>query len=66
MIECISCGVNVDKKDILGINKKLLGRKIAKFYCMDCLASYLDTSVDDLLEMIEEFKESGCGLFRNS
>ena len=63
--ECISCGVLVEEKDIIGINKKLLGRNIGKFYCMDCLAAYLDTIVEDLLEMIEEFRDAGCGLFKN-
>lgn len=61
--ECISCGVPVEEKDTIGINKKLLGRSIKKFYCMDCLASYLDTTVEDLLEMIEEFRDAGCRLF---
>ncbi len=60
---CISCGeYNLDK-DTIGINKKLLGEKLDKFYCLDCLAGYLDTSVGDLIEKIEEFKEEGCKLF---
>ena len=53
---------NLDKNTI-GINKKMLGEKITNFYCMDCLASCLDTTVDELLEKIEEFKEEGCTLF---
>ena len=31
---------------------------------MDCQASYLGTTVEDLLEKIEEFKEEGCTLFK--
>jgi uncharacterized protein YlaI len=61
--ECISCGIVVEGKDTIGMNKKLLGRNIQRFYCMDCLAAYLDTTVEDLLEMIEEFRNAGCGLF---
>lgn len=33
------------------------------FYCMNCLADYLDVTVDDLNEKIEEFKDEGCKLF---
>lgn len=53
---------NLDKNTI-GINKKLLGENINSFYCMDCLASFLDVTVEDLLDKIEEFKEEGCTLF---
>ena len=62
--ECISFWKSPLDKDTVGINKKLLGKKITNFYCMDCLADYLGCTVDDLLEKIEEFKEEGCELFR--
>ena len=58
------CGIPVTEKDTIGINKKLLGKQTKEFFCMDCLASYLGTTVEDLLEKIEEFKEEGCILFR--
>ena len=60
---CVACGQENLPKNTIGINKKLLGVDIENFYCMDCLASYLDVSVDDLLEKIEEFKDEGCKLF---
>ena len=62
--ECLACGKKPLDKDTLGINKKLLGKELTRFYCLDCLADYLDCTVDDLLEKIEEFKEEGCDLFK--
>lgn len=60
---CFVCGkANLDK-DTIGINKKLIDENIESFYCMDCLAEYLEVSVDDLYDKIEEFKEEGCTLF---
>lgn len=61
--ECLACGKKQLDKDTIGINRKLLGKELKKFYCMDCLADYLGCTVDDLLEKIEEFKEQGCTLF---
>ena len=39
--ECVACGKRPLDKDTVGINKKLLGKDITKFYCMDCLAEFL-------------------------
>ena len=63
MIECSSCRKKPLSKDEFGICKKLLGKSKKAYFCLDCLASYLDTTVDDLVEKIEEFKEEGCKLF---
>lgn len=60
----MSCGKKQLDKDTVGINKKLLGKDIANFYCMDCLADFLGCTVDDLLDKIEEFKDEGCTLFK--
>ncbi len=62
--ECIACQKKNLDKNTIGINKKMFGRNINTFYCMDCLAEYLNTSVEDLLEKIEEFKSEGCTLFQ--
>lgn len=61
--ECICCRKNNLDKDTIGINKKLLGTDVSTFYCMDCLADYLNTTVEEILEKIEEFREEGCALF---
>ncbi len=63
-IDCVICGKECLGKDTIGINKKLLGEKIDNFYCMDCLADYLECTVQELLDKIEEFKEEGCKLFK--
>ncbi len=62
-VDCIMCGKKKLDKDTIGINKKILGMDIINFYCMDCLADYLECTVEELLEKIEEFKEEGCTLF---
>lgn len=64
MCNCISCAQQNLSKDTVGINKKLLGKNIKNFYCMDCLAEFLGCTVDDLIEKIEEFKDEGCTLFK--
>ncbi len=62
--ECLACGKTPLDKDTIGINKKLIGKQVKSFYCIDCLADYLGCSVDDLFEKIEEFKDEGCTLFK--
>lgn len=60
---CSTCGKQELDKNEIGVCKKLLGRKIEKFLCFQCLASYLDVTVEDVLEKVEQFKEQGCTLF---
>lgn len=62
-IECSSCRKKPLSKDEVGVCKKMLGKGTKKFFCLDCFASYLDTTVEELNEKIEEFKEEGCKLF---
>lgn len=59
---CFGCGGEVDH-DAVGLNKKLLGENMSKFFCLPCLADSLGVSVEDLLAKIEEFKDQGCKLF---
>ena len=61
---CIMCGNTIVEKNVIGLNQKLLGRKIKNYYCIDCLADYLEVSVEELIEKIEEFKGEGCKLFQ--
>lgn len=61
--ECVICGKDDLDRNTVGINKKLLGTDIKNFYCMDCLAEYLECTVNELVEKIEEFRAEGCKLF---
>ena len=63
IVNCISCGKENLSKNETGINKKLLGENINNFYCLDCLADFLEVTVDDIEAKIEEFKSEGCKLF---
>ena len=60
---CIACGITPLSKNEIGINKKLIDAEATQFYCLTCLADYLDVSRQDILDKIEEFKEEGCRLF---
>ena len=42
---------------------KLLGENVRHYYCLTCLADFLDVSAQDILDKIDEFKAEGCKLF---
>ncbi|MCM1577515.1 MAG: hypothetical protein NC078_01785, partial [Ruminococcus sp.] len=50
-------------KDVIGINKKLLGRSRSDYLCIPCLAEYAEASEAQLWDMVHDFKEQGCELF---
>ena len=59
---CYNCRHEVTK-DVIALNKKLLGRRTQRVLCLKCLAEYLDCTEDDLRSKIREFIEQGCALF---
>lgn len=61
---CYVCGKTPLSKDEVGLTKKLIDRKSQIFYCISCLADYLEVTPEELLAKVEEFKEEGCTLFR--
>lgn len=61
---CVACNKNLLEKDTIALNKKLLGREIDKFFCMNCLADYLSVTPEELMDKIDEFKAQGCILFK--
>ena len=60
---CYVCGKDSLSKNEIGLNKKMLGRSIERFHCIDCLALYFEITVEELTGKIEEFKNQGCTLF---
>lgn len=61
---CSSCGKSPLTKDEVALNKKLIDKKTLTYYCLPCLADYLEVSVEELLDKIEFFKDEGCTLFK--
>ena len=47
----------------IGITKKLIDPDTDKYFCIDCLAGFLECDTQDIYDKIEEFKEEGCTLF---
>jgi len=60
---CYFCGKETLSKNEIGLTKKLLDKDSKRFYCIDCLAEYLEVDTEFLLVKVEEFKEQGCKLF---
>lgn len=63
-VDCFICGKESLTRNEIGLNKKLIGRNVKKFHCLQCLADYLELSVEELEERIQEFKDAGCVLFQ--
>jgi hypothetical protein len=60
---CYICGKQKLNKDEIGLVKKLISKDSEQFYCLGCLAEYLEVTIDELLAKVEDFKEQGCTLF---
>ena len=60
---CMICGKRGLSKNEIGINQKLLGLEVRNYFCISCLAAYLEVGESDILDKIEEFKSEGCKLF---
>lgn len=62
--KCYVCGKSPLTKDEIGLTKKIIDKKTTYFYCLPCLAEYLEVTEEELLAKIEEFKSDGCALFK--
>ena len=62
--KCYVCGKTPLSKNEVGLTKKLIDKITQQFYCLPCLAEYLEVTEEELLAKIEEFKNEGCKLFQ--
>ena len=62
--KCYVCGKSPLTKNEIGLTKKLIDKKTKVFYCISCLADYLEVTEEELNAKIEEFKDEGCTLFK--
>ena len=60
---CYVCGKKKLNKNEIGLTRKILSKNAKTYYCLDCLAEYLEVDTELLLEKVEEFKAQGCDLF---
>lgn len=60
---CYSCGKDTLSNNEIGLIRKLLDNNAKRFYCIDCLALYLEVDTEFLQAKVQEFKEQGCSLF---
>lgn len=57
---CYVCDKEKLTRDEIGLTKKLIDEKSKRFFCIDCLANYLEVNSEVLIEKIEDFKIQGC------
>lgn len=62
-MKCIKCGKALSGNDV-GLTKKLINRGSTEFMCIDCLAAKFKCSRELLEKKIQQFKASGCTLFK--
>lgn len=62
-VTCYGCDKEKLSRNEKGLCKKLLGEEANFYYCLECLAEYLEVEVEFLLDKIEEFKTQGCDSF---
>lgn len=60
---CCVCGKKVHK-DVIALHYKIFDlEEIESFYCLTCLAKFLDCDEESLIAAIEAYKEQGCQHF---
>ncbi|MEG1822838.1 MAG: hypothetical protein RR233_08010 [Clostridiales bacterium] len=65
MRHCKICNKELLHNEV-ALNEKLLGKGLMSFFCLDCLAEYLDTTREDLEKMTMQFIKDGCIQFKKN
>ena len=60
---CCKCNSPVDY-NVIGLNKRLIGRNTRQFMCLHCLAAFFGTTESVMQHKIDEFRDDGCPLFK--
>ena len=60
---CMICAKENLSRNEVGLNRKLLGRNVDRFYCIDCLARHFDTNAGEMNAKIDDYKQRGCKMF---
>jgi predicted transcriptional regulator len=61
--QCLKCHAPLSSDEI-AIYRKLVNRGAAHCMCIDCLAAYMETTRQEIENLIRYYKESGqCTLF---
>lgn len=55
--KCYVCGKVPLTKNEIGLTKKLINKKAASFYCIDCLAEYLEVTTEELEAKLRSSKK---------
>ena len=59
---CCQCGKKLDADEV-GLTRKLVNRGATEFFCFDCLGKRFHATREQLLDMVEAFRQAGCTLF---
>lgn len=59
---CADCGRELTC-DETGLSRKLINRGTTVFFCLDCLSRKFLLPREQLTELIDHFRKSGCTLF---
>lgn len=62
-VDCAFCGKEDLSRDEIALNRKTIHRQIERMMCLTCMAACFETTEDELMEKIEEFRRQGCALF---